>query len=243
MRRLVPALLLTLAVAGAQADAVDALREFTREVKTGRAAFTQVVTSPDGAKKKTSSGSFEFARPNRFRFAYAKPFVQTIVADGQKVWIHDPDLNQVSARKIDQALGTTPAALLTGGSIDKDFDLKALPANGGLDWAQALPKVREGAAFESLRVGFKGKELAAIGAMKEAGGVMITDDGYPVSNPVVLRRAMEYARDFDLIVASHCETMELSGKGSMHEGKVSYSLGLEGIPALVEKHSQAWHAS
>lgn len=87
----------------------------------------------------------------------------------------------------------------------------------------------------AITKGREGKELAAIGAMKAAGAVMITDDGYPVSNPVVLRRAMEYARNFDLILASHCETMELSGKGSMHEGKVSYSLGLEGIPAISEE--------
>ena len=87
----------------------------------------------------------------------------------------------------------------------------------------------------AITKGREGRELAAIGAMKAAGAVMITDDGFPVSNPVVLRRAMEYARDFDLIVASHCETMELSGKGSMHEGKVSYSLGLEGIPAISEE--------
>ena len=81
------------------ADAVDTLQDFVRDVKSGRAAFTQTVTAPDGAKKKTSSGSFEFSRPNRFRFAYAKPFEQTIVADGQKVWIYDADLNQVSSRK------------------------------------------------------------------------------------------------------------------------------------------------
>jgi len=87
----------------------------------------------------------------------------------------------------------------------------------------------------AITKGREGKELAAIGAMKAAGAVMITDDGYPVGNPVVLRRAMEYARDFDLIIASHCETMELSGKGSMHEGSVSYSLGLEGIPAISEE--------
>lgn len=83
--------------------------------------------------------------------------------------------------------------------------------------------------------GREGRELAAIGAMKAAGAVMITDDGFPVSNPVVLRRAMEYARDFGLIVASHCETLELSGKGSMHEGSMSYSLGLEGIPSISEE--------
>ena len=87
----------------------------------------------------------------------------------------------------------------------------------------------------AITKGREGKELAAIGAMKAAGAVMITDDGFPVSNPVVLRRAMEYAKNFGLIVASHCETMELSGKGSMHEGAVSYSLGLEGIPAISEE--------
>lgn len=87
----------------------------------------------------------------------------------------------------------------------------------------------------AITKGREGKELAAIGSMKAAGAVMITDDGFPVANPIVLRRAMEYARDFDLILASHCETMELSGKGCMHEGRVSYSLGLEGIPAISEE--------
>jgi len=87
----------------------------------------------------------------------------------------------------------------------------------------------------AITKGREGRELAAIGAMKAAGAVMVTDDGSPVGNPVVLRRAMEYARDFGLIVASHCETMELSGGGSMHEGSVSYSLGLEGIPAISEE--------
>lgn len=147
----------------AQADAVDALREFTRDVKTARAAFTQVVTSPDGAKKKTSSGSFEFARPNRFRFAYAKPYEQLIVGDGEKVWLYDVDLQQVTVRAMDQALGATPAALLAGSNLEKDFELKAQPSAQGLDWVQATPRNRnESIGFQSLRVGFKGKVLAAI---------------------------------------------------------------------------------
>ncbi len=150
-----------LASAPAHADAVDALKAFVQEVKTGRAAFTQTVTSPDGGKTKTSSGNFEFARPDRFRFAYTKPFEQLIVADGQKVWIYDADLNQVSSRNFSQALGTTPAALLAGGDLNRDFDLSALPSEGGLDWAKATPKVKEG-AFESMRIGFKGKQLAAV---------------------------------------------------------------------------------
>jgi len=162
MRPLIAALLY-LATAGVQADAVDALREFAREAKSGRAAFTQVVTSPDGAKKKTSSGHFEFARPNRFRFAYIKPFEQLIVGDGEKLWIYDADLQQVSVRSMDKALGVTPAALLAGTSLDKDFELRALPAAQGLDWVQATPREKsDGNNLQSLRIGFKGRALAAI---------------------------------------------------------------------------------
>ena len=144
-----------------EAAAIDALHDFVRDVKSGRARFTQVVTSPDGAKKKTSSGSFEFSRPNRFRFEYAKPFAQTIVADGEKVWIYDADLNQVSSRKFSAALGATPAALLAGASLDKDFDLSSLPSSDGLDWVEARPKANDG-AFQSVRVGFRGQDLAAL---------------------------------------------------------------------------------
>ena len=161
MIKLLGVCVLALCCGLARADAVDTLKEFVREVKTGRAAFTQTVTSPDGTKKKNSSGTFEFSRPNRFRFAYLKPFEQLIVADGQKVWIFDADLNQASSRKLSAALGSTPAALLAGGSLDKDFDLSALPAKDGLDWVQALPRTKDG-AFQSMRVGFRGKELAAV---------------------------------------------------------------------------------
>src|SRR6185437_4746973 len=144
-----------------EAAAIDTLRDFVRDVKSGKARFTQVVTSPDGKKTKTSSGSFEFERPNRFRFEYTKPFEQIIVADGERVWIYDADLNQVSSRKLSAALGSTPAALLAGGSLDKDFDLSDLPSRDGLDWVAAKPKAKD-SAFQSVRVGFRGKDLAAL---------------------------------------------------------------------------------
>ena len=155
-------LMLALGVAApAWADAVDTLRDFVREVKSGRASFTQTVTSADGARKKSSSGQFEFLRPNRFRFSYAKPFEQLIVADGTLVWIHDTDLNQVSSRPVAQALGATPAALLTGGDIDRDFVLSALPSAEGLVWVQATPRAKDG-PFQSLKLGFRGRDLAAV---------------------------------------------------------------------------------
>lgn len=160
-KRVMVAAVLALGLQAAWADAVDTLRQFSRDVKTGTASFTQTVTSPDGARKKTSSGSFEFSRPNRFRFAYEKPFEQLIVSDGAKVWLHDIDLNQVTVRAMDQALGGTPAALLAGGALDKDFDLVAQPARDGLDWVLATPKARDG-SVASLRVGFRGPVLAAL---------------------------------------------------------------------------------
>jgi outer membrane lipoprotein carrier protein len=140
---------------------VDTLRDFVRDVKSGRSVFSQTVTSTDGARKKTSSGQFEFLRPGRFRFHYTQPFEQFIVADGVKVWIYDVDLNQASSRKLAQALGATPAALLTGASLDADFALSAQPAKDGLDWALATPKAKDG-PFQSMRVGFKGRELSAV---------------------------------------------------------------------------------
>ena len=160
-RAMLTALALGCSAGAVHADAVDTLKSFVREVKSGRAAFTQTVTSPDGAKTKTSSGSFEFARPDRFRFVYAKPFDQVIVSDGQKVWIYDADLNQVSSRRFTQALGATPAALLAGGELSRDFDLSALPAKDGLEWAQATPKAKDG-AFQSMRIGFRGGQLEAV---------------------------------------------------------------------------------
>jgi outer membrane lipoprotein carrier protein len=160
-RRLLCAAALLLGSGLAQADAVQALKDFVREVKSGRASFSQTVTAPDGKRKKTSSGTFEFQRPNLFRFQYQKPFEQLIVGDGQKVWTFDADLNQASSRRIGQALAGTPAALLAGGNIEKDFELKAQPTEGGLDWVLALPRQAEG-NIQQLRVGFKGRELAAL---------------------------------------------------------------------------------
>ena len=181
--KLLAAALVVLSFA-AHADAVDTLQAFVRDVKTGRADFTQTVTAPDGVKKKSSSGSFEFARPNRFRFAYAKPFEQVIVADGQKVWIFDADLNQVTARKFSAALGATPAALLAGGALDKDFDLAAQPAAGGLDWVLATPKAKDG-AFQSVRVGFKGKDLAAVEIVDSFSQRSLLQFGKFVANPAL----------------------------------------------------------
>ena len=151
---------LAVASAAASATPTDDLRDFVKSVKTGRSSFTQTVTSPEG-KQKTSTGSFEFSRPNRFRFVYDKPYAQTVVGDGSKVWIYDPDLNQVSSRKMGDALGTTPAALLVSTNIDQAFTLADQPDKDGLQWVQASPKQAEG-TIRWLKLGFRNHALAKL---------------------------------------------------------------------------------
>jgi outer membrane lipoprotein carrier protein len=148
---------------------MQSLERFVRDTRSGRASFTQVVTAParegQAPRTKQSAGSFEFQRPNRFRFAYRKPFAQTIVADGQTLWLHDPDLNQVTARRQAQALGSTPAALIATASdlaaLRQEFELAAAPDRDGLQWVQATPRARDG-VLRSVRIGFRGGELAAL---------------------------------------------------------------------------------
>ncbi len=171
------------------ADAQQALRDFVRTVQSGRASFTQTVTAADNSgRRKVSSGQFEFARPNRFRFSYAKPYEQLIVSDGQKVWIHDPDLNQASARKLAQVLGSTPAAILAGGSIEPDFELKALPSKDGMTQVQATPKDR-GGPIQSLRVGLKGNVLAELEILDSFGQrSLIVFSGFEPNAPIAAER-------------------------------------------------------
>ncbi len=164
----------------AQADGVDLLAQFVKQARSGRADFTQVVTSPSRAgqtpRSKTSSGSFEFQRPGKFRFDYRKPFVQTLVADGQTLWMHDVDLNQVTARKQQQVLGATPVALLTAGtdlqSLKADFQFSPEPARDGLEWVRATPLAADGqirAVMVGLRATPLGPELAVLDVQDSLG--------------------------------------------------------------------------
>ncbi len=167
---------LLLAAGAASADSLGALESFMRSTQGGRADFTQTVTAPgkDGQppRAKNSSGTFEFQRPNRFRFVYHKPFEQTLVADGQTLWLYDADLNQVTARKQAQVLGSTPAAIIASAAdlkaLEKDFSLKAEADQNGLQWVTATPKAKDG-QLQSIRVGLKGDQLAALDILDNFG--------------------------------------------------------------------------
>jgi outer membrane lipoprotein carrier protein len=155
------------ALAQSSADALESLRQFLQLSNSGRAQFTQVVTSPakvdQAPRRKTSSGTFEFQKPQQFRFAYQKPFVQTMVSDGQSLWLYDADLNQVTVRKQSQLLGQTPAALIASSgdlkALQAEFHLTAELDSEGLQWVKATPKQADG-AIQMIRVGLKAAQAS-----------------------------------------------------------------------------------
>ena len=155
---------------------LESLENFVKTVKTGKADFTQVVTPParegQAVRVKTSSGTFEFSRPGRFKFVYKKPFEQSIVADGQTLWLYDVDLNQVTARKQAQVLGSTPAALISTAAdlraLQADFVLSAAPDKDGLAWVVATPKSKDN-QVQTVRIGFRDGTLAALDILDSFG--------------------------------------------------------------------------
>ena len=160
----------------ASAGGLESLELFVKTAKTGRADFTQVVTPPakegQTTRAKTSTGTFEFSRPSRFKFVYKKPFEQTIVADGQTLWLYDVDLNQVTARKQADVLGSTPAALIASAAdisaLKADFTLAAAPDKDGLEWVLATPKAKDG-QLQNVRIGFRAGQLASLDILDSFG--------------------------------------------------------------------------
>jgi outer membrane lipoprotein carrier protein len=174
MKRFFATLLIAASAGAACANGLESLETFVKTVSSGRADFTQVVTAParegQTARSKTSSGTFEFSRPNRFKFIYQKPFEQSIVADGQTLWLYDADLNQVTARKQSAVLGSTPAALIAAApdlrALQADFTLAAAPEKDGLEWVVATPKTKDG-QLQAVRVGFRvGEKPAGLAALE-----------------------------------------------------------------------------
>jgi outer membrane lipoprotein carrier protein len=147
-------LLLVLFCLDAEASAIERFKSFSRTTQSARADFEQKVMDRGGKTVQQSKGSFIFQRPGKFRWVYAKPADQLIVGDGQRVWIYDRELNQVTVRKLSRALGSTPAALLAGSTeVEKAFELSEGGMRDGLEWLEAKPRERE-AGFDRVRMGF-----------------------------------------------------------------------------------------
>jgi len=172
-------LLLALSVgAAARADAgsLETLDDFLRQCTSGRADFTQTLTLPardqQSARVKTSSGQFSFARPHRLRLHYDKPFEQTLVADGNILWMYDPGLQQATGRRVKDALSGTPLALVATAlnlrALQAEFQLRADPDQDGLQWVVARPLSADN-PLQSLRIGFSGSQLAALDVLDQLG--------------------------------------------------------------------------
>jgi outer membrane lipoprotein carrier protein len=139
----------------AHASGLGQLKAFLDGTKTSKGAFTQKVASKTRPATQNSAGTFAFARPGKFRWTYDKPFEQLIVGDGTRVWVYDRDLNQVIVRKLDLALGATPAALLAGdNTLERNFSLAEGTASDGLEFVDATPKTPE-SQFTRVRIGFR----------------------------------------------------------------------------------------
>jgi outer membrane lipoprotein carrier protein len=154
MRPLTVAASFLLLAAPAHAGGIDRLNQFMTGTQSATAEFEQRIQGRDGKVVQESRGTLALARPGKFRWTYVKPYPQVIVGDGARVWIYDVDLRQVTVRKLDQALGATPAALLAGSNEAlKAFVLKDDGAKDGLEWVEATPRDRE-SSFERIRMGF-----------------------------------------------------------------------------------------
>jgi outer membrane lipoprotein carrier protein len=160
--RIAVALVCLLASVAARAAGVELLKGFLQQTTSGKARFAQIVVDKNLKELQKATGTMQFLRPGRFRWEYDKPYEQTIVGDGAKLWIYDKDLNQVTVRKLDKALGGSPAALLAGSNeIEKVYDLSNLGVQEGLEWLEAVPKSKEN-TFERIRLGFGQSGLEAM---------------------------------------------------------------------------------
>jgi outer membrane lipoprotein carrier protein len=172
MRRLVWVILLMFPVAAWSAT-VDELKSYLQQTTTARARFAQMVLDKNLKPLQQVTGTMQFSRPGKFRWEYDKPYEQTIVGDGSRLWIYDKDLNQVTVRKLDRALGSSPAALLAGSNeIDKSYKLTATGAQDGLEWIEAVPRDRD-TTFEKVRLGFNKSALEAMELRDQFGQVTV----------------------------------------------------------------------
>ncbi len=142
----------------AGATALDQFKTFVVTTKVAKGEFIQrQVRKTDGAAKVStpSTGTFVFARPGKFIWNYQKPYEQLLQSDGEKLFIYDKDLNQVTIKKLGDALGSSPAAILFGSNdLEKDFTLKEGGAKGGLEWLEATPKTKD-TTFDQISIGLR----------------------------------------------------------------------------------------
>lgn len=167
----------------ASADPVQRVKAFYQSTPAMKAQFKQTVLDRKGQKVQEVSGVMQLLRPGKFRWDYQKPYVQLIVGDGQKIWLYDPDLAQVTVRALDKMLGSSPAALLAGSQeVEKAFELKDAGRQDELEWVEATPREKDG-SFEYVLLGFKGEQLAEMELHDSFGQTTVIEFSHIERNP------------------------------------------------------------
>jgi len=145
------------------------LDTFLQSLQTVYAQFNQKLYNENGMLLEESSGNMYVQRPNQFRWEYQQPYNQLIVADGKQVWIYDSDLEQVTVKPLDAALGKTPAFLLSRNrKIEEDFFVNKLPSEAQVTRFELIPK-DEQAQFDSMRVNLQGETILGFELMDNLG--------------------------------------------------------------------------
>jgi len=153
--RILVFLLLTLATTGVHAGARDKLDAFGRDIQGLSANFSQRVFSSDGVLKESSSGKVQLQAPRQFRWEYLKPFPQLLVADGDHIWIYDPDMEQVTVRQQSLEEQNSPLAMLIDpAEMQRQFVAKEGGTGQGLEWLDLTPRKPDDAPFDRARLGF-----------------------------------------------------------------------------------------
>jgi len=160
--RLSLALLALLAAGSVQASSLERFERYLRTTQSARADFEQKVFDARQTLIQTATGHFAFERPGRFRWVYVTPMRQLIVGDGVRVWIYDEDLAQVTVRRLASALGSTPAALISGSTdVMQAFEFSELGLRDGLEWLEAKPRAAE-SGFDRIRLGMSAVGVEAM---------------------------------------------------------------------------------
>lgn len=195
MIRLGSGLLLgTLAAGNTFAGARDDLNAFTKGLKGLDGQFTQQVYDNQDKLKETSTGHVQLSMPRLFRWEYVKPYPQLIVADGNKVWIYDPDLEQVTVRPQGVEEQSSPlAALFEPAKLDGKFLVKETGLANGLDWLSLTPKNEDEASFRSARLGFSNAQLVKMEVQDAVGQRTEIKFGAWTRNPDFAAGTFKYA--------------------------------------------------
>ncbi len=199
LRRLAQATLLgAIALPGlAQAAALEQFQTFVRTTQSAKGEFTQqLVRQPKAGAtpkaSKVSAGSFQFARPGKFIWQYQKPYEQLLQSDGDKLYIYDKDLNQVTVRKLGDALGSSPAAILFGSNdLEKNFTLKEAGTKQGIEWLEAIPKAKD-TTFDRIGIGMRQGLPVAMELRDSFGQVSLLSFTQFERNPAVSTRQFTF---------------------------------------------------